>query len=358
MALNSWKENLYQRYLTWSCRPSRIRRFLQGSLPARAVKKEFDRRRLRVAALQVKLALCQSPLGYAELVHRRVKEAVASEAVLVAFPEYHNLPLFGLLPGIEEMQEEYRQRLEAPQSEPVDPVKNKAGEISLTDLFRFMTPAVQPLIETVFSMLAAAYHIYIMAGSYTLAAGGSVVNRAFLFGPDGKLIGSQDKLHLLPVEAGWQLQRGKNLNSFDTGLGRLAMPICMDATYFETFRILENLKVEIALLPIANMEAYNFWLALRGIWPRVQESPIYGVKSALVGSIAGLTFSGRAGIFAPIELTPGRDGVLAEVEHYDREGIAVADLDLDALKELRLNHPWRDRNSALSGKYFPEIYTR
>jgi predicted amidohydrolase len=79
-----------------------------------------------------------------------------------------------------------------------------------------------------------------MAGSYTLAADGSVVNRAFLYGPDGKLIGTQDKVHLLPVEEEWKLRRGKSFKIFDTSIGCLAMPVCMDATYFETFRILEE----------------------------------------------------------------------------------------------------------------------
>jgi len=42
-----------------------------------------------------------------------------------------------------------------------------------------------------------------MAGSFLLPDGDKVVNRSFLYGPDGRLIGTQDKVHLMPIEAEW-----------------------------------------------------------------------------------------------------------------------------------------------------------
>ena len=350
MALDGWKEKLFRRYLAWTCRPSRIAGHLRASLPGPREPTPPDRKRIRAAALQVELKLVKSPLEYADEMHRRVREAVERGASLVVFPEYNHLPLLGLLPGIEKMEEAYREMEEGR-------VNGAGGEdISLTEVFRYITPAVKPLIHTIFSKLASAYGLHIMAGSYTLANNGDVINRSYLYGPAGELIGNQDKVHLLPVEAEWRLKRGSAFSVFDTPLGRLALPICMDATYFETFRILEHNNADIVLLPIADMQEYNYWLALRGIWPRVQESPVYGIKSALVGSIAGLKFTGRAGIFAPLEITPGRNGVLAEVEPHDREAIAVADLNLETLADLRRNHPWRDTNPALYRRYFPAIY--
>ena len=223
-------------------------------------------------------------------------------------------------------------------------------------MIHYVGPVLQPFIQAVFSFLAEAYGLYLMAGSFLLSEGGKVINRAFLYGPDGALIGTQDKVHPLPIEEQFGVVRGERFNVFETGLGRLAMPVCMDASYFESFRVLEKMGAEIALLPIANAEPYNYWLALRGIWPRVQESKLYGIKSALVGSVPGFTFTGRAGIFAPLELTPDGSGVLAEVEPHDKEDMAVAELDLAALRELRLNDPWRDENTELYRRYFPAVY--
>ena len=97
--------------------------------------------------------------------------------------------------------------------------------------------------------------------------------------------------------------------------GKVVCPICMDATYFETFRIARERGADIAILPIANLEEYNLWKALRGIWPRVQESYLYGLKSSLNGWIFGRHFTGKAGIFAPWPMTPNKDGVLSSSLH-------------------------------------------
>lgn len=351
MSLDGWKEKLFQRYLVWSCRPELINGYLHKVLPRPGPVKLVDRRRIRVAALQLELKLIRSPLGYADEMHRQIRKAVDEGAQLVVFPEYNSLPLLGLLPGIDKIIEAYRDKAEGKERE-------KSGEdISLAEVFRYMSPAVQPLVHTIFTGLAASYSLYIMAGSYALVDRGKVVNRSFLYGPSGDLIGSQDKVHLMPIEAEWIQKRGESFNVFKTPVGNLALPVCMDATYYETFRILELKGADIALLPIFNQEQYNFWLALRGIWPRVQESLLYGVKSVLVGSLAGSVYTGKAGIYAPLELSPGLDGVLAEVETYNREAIAVADLNLEALHQLRRNHPWRDSNPALYQRYFPELYS-
>jgi len=350
MALIEWKEKIFQRYLIWQCRPARLHKHLKEKLPGSVQPGPVDRKKIRVAAVQMELKLFKSPLGYSDEIHRRVIEAKNAGARLVIFPEYNSLQLLGMLPGIEQIEESYGGKVG-------DQGENKEeDQPGLADIFKFISPAVLPLVHTVYSKLASAYGLYIMAGSYPLVDKGSLVNRAFLYGPGGALVGSQDKVHLLPMEEKWPINRGSSFSFFDTELGRLAMPVCMDATYYETFRLLEMAGVETVLLPIADQQEYNFWLALRGIWPRVQESPLYGVKSAMVGTLAGYTFTGRAGIFAPLELTAKRDGVLAEVEPFDREAIAVADLDLEALKQLRCSHPWRDSNPELYRRYFPEIY--
>lgn len=359
MSLKGWKEKLFQRYMIWSCRPSRVTKHLRSVLPRSRQPEPADRRQIKVAALQIELKLFKNPLQYADEMHRLVREAADQGAQLIVFPEYNNLALFGMLPGIEKMEKEDFREKEAKagkEGKGGASVQGKGDDLSLADLFRYISPAVKPLVHTIFSQFASAYGLHIMAGSYTLEEKGEIVNRALLYGPSGDLIGSQDKVHPLPMEAEWNLKKAASFNVYETPLGCLAMPVCMDATYYETFRILEESGAEIVLLPIANLEEYNYWLALRGIWPRVQESQVYGIKSALVGSVAGFTFTGRAGIFAPLEITPGQNGVLAEVEPFDREAIALAILNLEALDQLRSNHPWRDSNQQLYKRYFPEIY--
>ena len=351
MALDGWKEKLYRRYLYWICRPARLRKKLSALINEGKAAPPPEGRRLKVAALQVEIRLFKEPLDYAVEAHRRVEEALFAGAQLVAFPEDNNLSLLGMLPGVEEMGGAVSVE-EGGES----PAGGGAPEISVADVIRYAGPVMAPFLQTLYSTLAAAYGLYIMAGSFLLPDGDKVVNRSFLYGPDGSLIGTQDKVHLMPIEVEWGISAGREFNVFETGAGMIAAPVCMDATYYETFRILELKGAEIAVLPIANPEPYNYWLALRGIWPRVQECPLYGIKSALVGSLLGFEFTGRAGIYAPVELTPDGGGVLAEVESPLKEGIALAEIDLEALRELRRDHPWRDSNLALYRRYFPAVY--
>lgn len=348
MALDGWKERLFRRYLYRICRPARVNKHLSGRLQRRTMP-PVDGRRVRAAALQVEIKLFNNPLDYVDEMHRRAREAAEAGVHLVVFPENNNLQLLGMLPGAERMGEDAG-------AGGGENGNKKGPDITMADVIHYVGPVLKPLIHTTFSALAEAYGLFIMAGSFLLSENGRVVNRAFLYGPDGRLIGSQDKVHPLPIEEEFGVARGERFFAFETGLGKLALPVCMDASYFESFRILERMGAEIVMVPIANAEPYNYWLALRGIWPRVQESPLFGIKSALVGRLLGFTFTGKAGIFAPLELTPDGTGVLAEVESFDTEGTAVAELDLDALRELRRNHPWRDSNRELYARYFPVIY--
>jgi len=361
MALDGCVEKLFRLYLYWLCRPARLRRRLSALIKEGRPALPVDRRRLKVAALQVKVKLFKDPLDYATEMHRRVEEAAATGAHLVALPEYNNLSLLGMLPGVEKMAEalsaegagEDAGNPDVPKKAPDKP---GAPAVTVADVIHYVGPVIAPFLDTLYSTLAAAYGLYLMAGSFILPDGARVVNRSFFYSPDGQLIGTQDKVHLVPIEMEWGLSAGSKFNLFETGIGKIAVPVCMDASYFETFRMLELQGAEIVIIPIANPEPYNYWLALRGIWPRVQECPVYGVKSALVGSALGFTFTGRAGVFAPAELTPDGSGVLAEVESPEEEGIAVAEIDLDALQELRRDHPWRDSNLELYRRYFPSVY--
>jgi len=348
MNLAAIKDSIFRLCLCWQARPARIARYLRSlGMKPRRTAPATDLRQVRAAALQVKVELVTNPFEYAAEMHRHVDRAAKEGAQLVAFPEDNGIPLLGLLPGMMEKS-----------MKPMQEALAELGEnVKAADIFAYLTPVTERVVMGTFSTLAAGYGIYIMAGSFVIKNEGRVVNRSYLFGPGGRLVGTQDKVHLLPLEEEWGLAGGDRLPVFNTSLGNVAIPVCMDATYFETFRILERKGAEIVVISSADPRDYNYWLALRGIWPRVQEALVYGIKSCLVGKIFGYTLTGKAGVFAPLELTPGRDGVLAEVDCFDREGIAVADLDLESLKQLKKNHHWwGDFNYELYRKYFPGVY--
>ncbi|MBC7083312.1 MAG: hypothetical protein H5T95_07465 [Firmicutes bacterium] len=305
--------------------------------------------RVRVAAVQMRLDLIKDARTYAEKIYTLTKAAVDQGAQLVVFPEDSGTPLVGLVPGIEKLA-----------AKGIDAaVADMAGtDVKVAEVFRVISPAVKRIYETTFSTLARAFRVYIITGSAFLEDDdGRMRAVGYFYGPDGEVIAKQRKLHLVPMEAAWGFEPGSDLEVPDTPLGRVAFPICMDATYFETFRIARLRGADIVVIPSANNEEYLFWRTMRGIWPRVQESQVLGVSAAAVGNLLGISFTGRSGLLAPLEMTPSGDGWLVRAASFDQEEVVVGNLDLDALYRFRDENPL-DFNVELYQKYLPGLYNR
>lgn len=278
---------------------------------------------LRVAVAQVRARLYESALDFALRMEEFVREASARGAELIVLPEDNGTQLLGMLPGAADLDLGNLDRAGAPALEPAAVV-------------RFVSPYLRRAYLGILSELAGSYRRFIVGGSLrTMAADGRPVNEAFCFGPGGEILGSQEKLHLLREEEEWGFVPGRSLTVIDGRGFRLALPVCHDASYFETFRLALARGVDVVAVPAANPEEYNEWYARRGIWARVQETPVYGLVSHLVGEFLGLRLTGRSGVFAPLDLTPAGDGVIARAAGHDTEELVVADLDLAALRAWR-----------------------
>jgi len=351
-AVDRLKEQAFSAYLQWRTRPGPIRHAVTEALAVTSPRaKTYDRRRVRAAAVQMELSLIGDPTAYARKVAGLAGRAAADGADLICFPEDAATHLVGMLPGIE--------KLAAAGS--VDAALGEMGmDVKVADIFRFLGSAMRRTYLATFSTVARTLGVYIAGGSVVLPEpDGEVRNRQFLFGPDGQVVASEAKTHLLPMEAEWGLVPGDQVVVYDTPFGRLGLPVCMDATYFEPYRLLTLMGAEIIINPSADPDEYNFWRKLRGVWPRVQESPAYGVNPCMVGNFMGMKLTGKSAIFAPLDLTPSGDGVLAQVEDPDHEGMAIATLDLEALAEYRKRYPVEAGfNLALYDRYFPAVYDR
>jgi predicted amidohydrolase len=328
----------------------------------------LDLSAVRVAAVQEELRVLKTWRAYVDRMYAFVAQAADQGAQLVCFPEENGLLLLGQLPLIDPLIRLATRSLGGTPPpildealEPVDlrssawDLPKPSGGLNVAHILSFFSPFFQDAFETTFSELAKGFGIYIMAGSCMQVVDGKLVNRATLFGPQGETVGVQDKAHPIDMEMAFGLTPASQLQTFPTRLGRLAFPVCMDATYFETFKILRSQGAQIVVIPIANLEPFQHYWALRGIWPRVQENAVYGVKSALVGKLYGVEFTGKAGVYAPLDLTPGRSGILAEAGTFDRDELVVADLDLTKLDAYRSDY-FDDTNPALYRRYFPQIY--
>ncbi len=395
------KSRLFIIYLNYKYRSSKIKKHIWKNKncvenKAITVQKEkgqsieSDNSQITAAALQIKMVLYDNPLKFADKMEELVYQASKKGARLLVFPEDNLSQLLGLLPGIsdnDESQDDQNNNGKQANKVDIDEILSEIGDdISISEVLAFIGPFIKKVSLLIFAELSCKYNIYIMAGSGLFpdsieyvgkenmaedikknnnirvlrnirdSDSKMIFNIAYLFGPDGKLLGRQKKNHLLPLEDRWGIKSGQEISVFSTEIGKLAFPICMDATYFETFQIACNKGAEIVMIPIANPDpSYNYWTALRGIWGRVQESPVYGIKSAMVGDFLGFELTGQAGIYAPIPLTANQDGIIAESDTHDCEEIIMAKLNLKLLKEYRENSKI-EKNKEFEEKYFPDIY--
>jgi len=363
--MDNVKNSLFKVYLDYRYSSGRLKKYirknkkrLKGNYYS-VSRKDFSG--LRAAAVQVKMELYNNPFSFADKMEGLVFKACREGAELLVFPEDNLSQLLGLLPGITDNDSSIDKK---DNDADLDKLLSELGEgISIADILTFIGPVIRKISLSIFSALASKYRVYIMAGSGLFPeriardnSSNALYNISYLFGPDGSLLGSQKKNHLLPMEKEWGLNTGKELSVLSTRIGRLAFPVCMDATYFETFQIAYQKDADIVMIPIANPDPeYNYWTALRGIWGRVQETPVYGIKSAMVGDFLGFKLTGQSGIYAPIPLTENKDGILAESRYHDREDIVMAELDLNDLRRYRKELD-REINRDFEDRYFPDIY--
>lgn len=307
---------------------------------------------VKVACVQREIRLVSKIEEYIDMVHNFVKQAAQEKCSLIIFPEYNFFDLFGLIPGFKLLNTIINKKTK----NTLDKAKyeqhcnrskfNKSNKSNnnnfLGKIFRGIAVPIETGVKSIMSFLSEKYGIYIYTGSYILKEEQDIYNAGFLFDPDGNCLGTQRKTHIVEFEKQTGFKRDVKLEVFPfnpEGYSfsdlKIAIPVCMDATYFETFAIARKMGADIVAIPIANMEEYGLWRALRGIWPRVQESYVYGIKASLNGWIAGMHFTGKAGIFAPIGITSKKNGVIALAPHHEGNYLVTACLDLQKLYEKR-----------------------
>ncbi len=333
--------------LAYRSRPGAIRRALAQRHYTRA--SQPTRERITVAVVQMQADLLDDGAAFAAKYYGRVRQAVERGAQLIVFPEYAWLPILGLLPPVRALAQKGITLKDA--VETLAP----GGGLTIDGVFRTIAPAVKRVFETTASELAARCGVYLMPGSaITQDRAGHLFNTAYLYGPDGALIGTQNKLHPTALEKDW-MTTGDALGVFDLSFGKVAIPVCMDFTYWETTRVATLRGAEILLNMSADETANDFYLAARGDETRIQESFAYSTRAYCVTRLFGLNFCGPSHIAAPLGLYSDDTTYLAKAQTHDREEVIVADLDLARLRALRAARP-RDFNIALYEKHLPQAY--
>ena len=106
------------------------------------------------------------------------------------------------------------------------------------EMNRLLNKAPEALYEAyvdLFSAAALKFKMTIVAGSFYLRVSEEANSKhiCFVFGPDGQIIGRQEKIHLTVEEMSF-CQAGEGFNAIETEAGRVGIMIGEDALFPES----------------------------------------------------------------------------------------------------------------------------
>jgi deaminated glutathione amidase len=259
-------------------------------------------REIRAAAIQ--MSSTPNKAENLEAAERLIRQAVAAGAGLVALPELFSCH------GLEKA---YRENAE---------------------------PVPGPTTE-VLGELARELGVYVLGGSILEGEPGAerLHNTSTFFDPSGELTAAYRKIHLFDVKAPDRdylesntVMPGREIVTAKAGPATLGLSVCYDVRFPELYRLLALRGAEILAVPAAFtlQTGKDHWeLLLRA---RAVENQAYAIAPAQWGQKAdGRWTYGRTMIVDPWGT------VLSTCP--DRDGYALATLDLDYLDRLRADFP-------------------
>ena len=265
---------------------------------------------MKVAVAKYPIEAPRSFAEFAEKQSRLLAEAARARAEIVVLPEYLSLELAasfdatvsGSLPASLRAIQDYRgQWLE------------------------------------LFSGLARAHRLHLVAGTFLLAQGARYRNRSDWFTPDGQH-GWQDKLQLTGFEkATGVIEPGDALTVFDAGQCRAGIAVCYDSEFPLPVRAQYEAGARLLLVPSCTDTVAGATRVRVGCLARALENRLFVAQSVTAGEAAWSPAldvnTGEASIYAPMDVGLPADGLLAQTN--GEQVWAVADLDFAALEASR-----------------------
>jgi len=307
--------------------PSTIeRRFLENPLRPSDELNFVSKVNVKLAAIQMELRPYRNLAELVEHLKQLVDDARKQGAQLISFPEYVGLLPLMLSPTLCELAEDLLDAAEENDSNTIQEILGFFDEYLSKPLFT--------AYYNFFALLANQSRLYIHAGSTLLMQNGKLVERCFLFSPDGEVILEQDKLFPSRLEEKLGISSTEHLELTDTALGRIAILPGQDSFYYETAKIAHELGAQLLLCPLRPTYQYNEMALRCGPWMRCQEQPLYALSSHFVGRLGGDTLRGKAAIYGPYEAVKASYGGIVAQCNSDKETVLVSRVDMECLPLL------------------------
>ena len=175
--------------------------------------------------------------------------------------------------------------------------------------------------------LARSLKIYLAAGTLPEKEDGRFYNTAFFFNDQGKMLGKYRKVHLFPpMGEDTFFTPGQDCPVFDTPLARVGICICYDLRFPSQFADLAARGAEIILVPARfphpRLDHWQILLRARAI-----ENYLFVAGCNCIGTFNQQLFCGHSCIISPWGETLAEAG--------EREGVVMAEIDLDMVEESR-----------------------
>jgi predicted amidohydrolase len=210
------------------------------------------------------------------------------------------------------------------------------------ELLASLKPQAEDPVAAKAGALAAELGIHVHVGSTAiLLPGGKVANRAFLFGPDGSLILTYDKIHMFDVDLdkgeSWResatYEPGAAAAVADLPFARLGFAVCYDLRFPQLFRAEALAGAQVLTVPAAftRQTGEAHWHIL--LRARAIENGAWVIAAAQ----GGLHEDGRETFGHSLVIDPwGR--IVAEADHAE-PGIVLAEIDPQASADARRKIP-------------------
>jgi len=204
-------------------------------------------------------------------------------------------------------------------------------------LERISEPESDPFLAMARS-LAADLGFFLHIGSIAVLAGnGKVANRAFLIGPDGKVLASYDKIHMfdvdLPNGESWResatYEPGTQSVIAELPFARVGMAVCYDIRFPAIFRMQARAGADVLTAPAAftRQTGEAHWHVLQRA--RAIENGAYVISAAQGGTHE----DGRETYGHSLIVDPW-GAVIAELDN-DAPGYVLAEIDTENVAKAR-----------------------
>jgi predicted amidohydrolase len=291
------------------------------------------------SATQLAFSYAHSPQEFFDRARDPIERAARGGAQLVALPNYTGLQLLGIAVP------------DADETRPLDEIARIAQFPTVAAMLHQVAPTMCDFFVHLFGALAQKLQVYLAPGTVIECEDNQLYNTAYLFAPNGMLIGAQRQTHRAPHEIDWGLSRGDVLNVFDIGCARIGFVIGADIAYPEVSRILALQNANLLIHPAA----YSVWGAehyLLDLWREVQSNQVIGLQACAVGN----GFKGCSAIYAPIE-NQEDIGIRAQAASASAPEIVNGAIDFAAAQCAIEAYPIFDFfNYEFYAREFPNVY--